>query len=251
MPRQSPKTSDKRRGPPADTLSADAVAAWLRQHPDFLADNPDLLFALTPPDQRQGEAVVDFQRFMVERQQRELAKLKASSQELLAVSRLNKATQQTVHRAVLALLAAPTFERAISTVVEDWAAYMDLDVVVLGVEHAGEGTMPGFTAGLAMLSPGEVDSRLGRGNDVKTFATLEPADPSLFGEAASLARSAAWLRLTIHADTPPGLLALGSREEGRFHPRQNTELLRFLAAALAATIRAWLNLPEPGQAEPR
>jgi uncharacterized protein YigA (DUF484 family) len=245
MPRQSSKTADKRRGPPAETLSADAVAAWLRQHPDFLANNPDLLFALTPPDQRAGEAVVDFQRFMVERQQRELAKLKASSEELLAISRLNKSTQQTVHRAVLALLAAPTFERAISTVVDDWAAYMDLDVVILGIEHSGEAGMPGLKTGLTMLSPGEVDSRLGRGNDVKTFAVLDPADPALFGEAAPLARSAAWLRLAIHEESPPGILALGSRSEGRFHPRQNTELLRFLASALAATIRAWLNLPDP------
>lgn len=245
MSRQNPKATDKRRGPPAETLSADAVAAWLRQHPDFLADNPELLFALTPPDQRAGEAVVDFQRFMVERQQRELDKLKTSSQELLAISRLNKTTQQTVHRAVLALLAAPTFERAIATVVEDWATYMDLDVVALGIEHAGDPAMPGLKSGLTMLSAGEVDSRLGRGNDVKAFATLDPPDPALFGEAASLARSAAWLRLAIHEETPPGLLALGSRQEGRFHPRQNTELLRFLAAALAATIRAWLNLPDP------
>ena len=102
-----------------------------------------------------------------------------------------------------------------------------------------------------MLSPGEVDSRLGRGNDVKAFAALEPVDPALFGEAAPLAKSVAWLRLAIHEDTPPGLLALGSRDEGRFHPRQNTELLRFLASTLAVTIRAWLNLPEPGQPIPR
>ena len=266
MPRQSPKTTDKRRGPPAETLSADAVAAWLRHHTDFLAGQPDLLLTLTPPDQRAGEAVVDFQRFMVERQQRELTKLKASSQELLAISRLNKATQQTVHRAVLALLAAPTFERAIATVVDEWAAFMDLDVVVLGVENVGglhlddlsvdasgscDSGLPALKAGLTTLLPGAVDSRLGRGNDVKVFAVLDPMDPDLFGEAAPLARSAAWLRLSIHESAPPGLLALGSRTEGRFHPRQNTELLRFLASTLAVTIRAWLDLPEPGQAVPR
>lgn len=247
MPSQKPKPAPKRRSPPAETLSADAVAAWLRQHPDFLAKHPDLLFALTPPDQRAGEAVIDFQRFMAERQQRELDKLKASSEELLAVSRLNKATQQVVHRAVLALLAAPTFERAVSTVIEDWATYLDLDVVVLGVEMTADSGLPILKNGLTTLSGGEVDTRLGRGNDVRVFSRLDPADPALFGEVAELVRSAAWLRLSIHESTPPGLLALGSREEGRFHPRQNTELLRFLAASLAATIRAWLDLPEPHQ----
>ena len=247
MPRQTSKAPAKRRVGPVETLSPDAVGAWLRQHPDFLANNPDLLLALTPPEFRLGEAVVDFQRLMVERQQRELAALKTSSQELLAISRLNKATQQTVHRAVLALLAAPTFERAISVIVEDWATYLDLDVVVLGVEAADDSGLPGFKAGLTALSAGEVDSRLGRGNDVRVFATLEPPDPNLFAEAAALARSVAWLRLSIHDSAPPGLLALGSRQEGRFHPRQNTELLRFLANVLAATIRAWLNLPEQSQ----
>ncbi len=246
MSRQGPTSAPKRRRlPPAEALSADAVAAWLRQHPDFLAENPELLFALTPPDQRAGQPVADFQRFMVERQQRELNKLKESSQQLLAVSRQNKAAQQTVHRALLALLSAPTFERAINTVTEDWATYLDLDVVVLGIESTGDSALSGFKAGLTPLSAGEVDSRLGRGNDVRAFPTLDPPDPALFGEAAPLARSAAWLRLSIHESAPPGLLGLGSREIERFHPRQNTELLRFLASALSATIRAWLDLPDP------
>jgi uncharacterized protein YigA (DUF484 family) len=245
MPRQNPNASAKRRTGPAGPLSADAVRAWLRQNPDFLAQNPDLLMTLTPPEQRIGEAVVDFQRFMVERQQRELEKLKVGSQELLAVSRLNKATQQAVHKAVLSLLAAPTFERAIAVVIEDWVSDLDLDTVVLGVESAPGSAMPALKAGLMRLGAGEVDSRLGRGNDVRTFAKLDPPDSALFGETAALARSVAWLRLSIHESAPPGLLALGSRDEGRFHPRQNTELLRFLANVLAVTIRAWLNLPEP------
>jgi uncharacterized protein YigA (DUF484 family) len=247
MPHQRPKPTTKRRGGPAETLSADAVGAWLRQHPDFLSNHPDLLLALTPPEQRAGEAVVDFQRFMVERQQRELEKLKTSSEELLAVSRLNKATQQAVHKAVLTLLAAPTFERAIATVIEDWVSDLDLDVIVLGVETSTDADTASFKSGLQRLAAGEVDSRLGRGNEVRVFAALEPPDSALFGGAASLARSVAWLRLTIHPSAPPGLLALGSRDEGRFHPRQNTELLRFLANVLATTIRAWLDLPEPHQ----
>lgn len=242
--KQNPQ-SKRRRAPPAETLSAEAVGAWLRQHPDFLAENPDLLFALTPPGYDQGAGVVDFQRFLVERQRRELEALKGASRELLSVSRMNRATQQAVHKAALALLAAPTFGRAIATVVDDWAGMLDADVVMLGVEAAPGRAMPGVKSGLTLLSPGEVDSRLGRLQDVRMIPSMEPPDPSMFGAAAGLARSVAWLRLSVHEDVPPGLLAIGSREIGRFHPRQNTELLRFLASTLAVTVRAWLNLAEP------
>lgn len=240
----------RRRAPPAESLSPDAVAAWLRQHPDFLAENPDLLFALTPPDYDQGEGVVDFQRFLVDRQRRELEALKGASRELLSVSRTNKATQQAVHKAALALLAAPTFGRAIATVVEDWAGMLDADVVMMGVESVPDRAMPSAHPGLTLLSPGEVDSRVGRLQDVRVISEFYPPDPAMFGEAAGLAKSVVWLRLSIHEDVPQGLLAIGSREPGRFHPRQNTELLRFLAATLAVTIRAWLNLAEPQPENP-
>ncbi len=235
----------RRRAPPAETLSPEAVAAWLRQHPDFLAENPDLLFALTPPDHDQGKGVVDFQRFLVERQRRELEALKGASRELLAASRTNKSTQQAVHKAALTLLAAPSFGRAISTVVDEWAAMLDADVVMMGVESAPDRAVPGSKMGLSLLAPGDVDSRLGRLQEVRIISELDPPDPAMFGAAAGLARSVVWLRLSIHEEVPPGLLAIGSREAGRFHPRQNTELLRFLASTLAITIRAWLNLVEP------
>jgi uncharacterized protein len=246
MPHQKHKQeAKKRRTPPGEELAPEAVAAWLRRNPDFLANNPDLLLTLTPPDQSQGQTIVDFQRFMVERQRRELDKLKASSQELLAASRGDKALQRSVHRAVLALLSAPTFERTIATVIDEWSVLLGVDVVMIGVETAPDQPMPRSKAGLTALAAGEVESRLGRMQDVRIIGSVEPPDPSLFGEAAGLARSIVMLRLPIHDSTPPGLLAIGARDPGRFRPSQNTELLRFLAMTLAVTIRAWLNLPEP------
>ena len=245
MVQQGSKSAPKRRRAVAvEALTPAAVSAWLRQNPDFLAKNPELLFALTPPEMNQGKGVIDFQRFMVERQRRELEKLKESSHELLTASRANKAMQQSVHRAVLALLAAPTFERAIGVVVEDWASILNADVVMMGIESSPDNNLPGVKSGLTLLKPGDVDSRLGRLQDARTLSILDPADPDMFGEAAGLARSVVWLRLSVHESVPAGLLAIGAREPGRYHSWQNTELLRFLASALAVTIRAWLDLPE-------
>ena len=66
---------------------------------------------------------------------------------------------------------------------------------------------------------------------------------AIFGAGATLVHSDALLRLKISPATPVGLLALGSRKEGRFHAGQGTELLGFLARAVEFSIRAWLDLP--------
>ena len=42
---------------------------------------------------------------------------------------------------------------------------------------------------------------------------------------------------------PAGLLAIGSRRAGKFHPGQGTELLGFLAKSLSVVIAGWLDLP--------
>ena len=40
-------------------LSGPLVAEYLRRHPDFLIEHPDLLWILTPPAQRSDNGVVD------------------------------------------------------------------------------------------------------------------------------------------------------------------------------------------------
>ena len=47
----------------------------------------------------------------------------------------------------------------------------------------------------------------------------------------------------MSAAAPPGLLCIGTRRSGKFHPGQGTELLGFLARSLGITIAAWLDLP--------
>ena len=68
-------------------------------------------------------------------------------------------------------------------------------------------------------------------------------DPILFGSGAGLVRSAALLRLCVSPCAPPGLLAIGARKTGKFHPGQGSELLGFLARSLEVVIAGWLDLP--------
>ena len=68
----------------AQPVSADQVAGYLRHHPDFLGDYPELLDVLTPPKRDRGEGVVDLQQFMVERLRREIADLTLLRDDMVA-----------------------------------------------------------------------------------------------------------------------------------------------------------------------
>ena len=70
-----------------------------------------------------------------------------------------------------------------------------------------------------------------------------PGEVALFGSAAGLVRSQALLRLAFGRGAPVGLLCIGTRQPGRFHPGLGTELLSFLARVLGVTIAQWLNPP--------
>ncbi len=229
---------------PADSAAAaKQVAAYLRQHPDFFDHNPELLDAIAPAGAAHAGGVVDLRHIMVERLRGELAGMSALHDELVVTGRTNLSAQTRIHKAILALLAARSFEHFVETLTTDLAIIVDLDVVTLGVEQSGEDVSRAQTPGVYSLDPGTVDRLVGPGQSVALRETVE-GDPMVFGPGAGLVASDALLRLSISSTTPPALLALGSREPGQFHPGQGTELLGFLARVVESCIRGWLNLPE-------
>ena len=225
-------------------LSAAQVRAYLRRHPTFLVEHPELLETLTPPSTQNGQAVVDMQRFILERLQREVARLNGAHGELIAASRCNMTTQAQVHAAVLGLLEATSFEHLIHIVTSDFAEMLDVDVVTLCVERNGGPPPRITTSNVYVLPHGAIDKLVGQGRDILLHGQSAPVE-ALFGPAAALVRSDALVRLRFNSQTPAGLLALGSRQEEKFHPGQGTELLQFLARALERCVRAWLDLPQP------
>jgi hypothetical protein len=179
---------------------------------------------------------------MLERHRSEITRLKAQQRTLVATSRANLASQNRIHAAVLALLGATSFEQLIQVVATDLAVLLDADVVTIGVEQSGRAKPRLSHQGVQILDAGTVDALLGPDKDVALFGEIT-GDPKLFGDGAGLVRSAALLRLSVSAAAPAGLLCIGTRRPGKFHPGQGTELLGFLARALGVTIAAWLDLP--------
>ena len=223
-------------------MTGEQVLSYLRGHPSFLLEHPELLSTLVPPARQIGDGVVDMQKYMVERVQAQLHDVEDQYAGLIATTRDNLTSQARVHNAILALLAATTFEHLIETVTTDLAIHLDVDVATLCVEVQADESLRPSRAGVRILAAGAVDDLLGPGRNAMLRADMK-GTREVFGAGAGLVRSAALLRMKISPAAPVGLLALGSRVNGRFHSKQGTELLGFLARVVERSIRSWLDLP--------
>lgn len=216
-------------GPAAPPEPEDAalVETFLRANPSFLADNPALYRALTPPKRVHGERMADHMAAMLEAERARGAELRATLEDLVGHGRTNQANQARAHKAVLALIAARTPAEALDIIVQDWPDLLGLDVVTVCAEgRAVVGARPLSRGTVARLLPGSAP-----------FVLRPHASDTeiLYGEAAALVASDALARLSL-ASGGEALLACGSRDAGHFEPRQGTELVSFVAAAAAITL---------------
>ena len=118
--------------PPAEEAE---IAAWLGRNPDFLKRHPDLLDALHLPDSKPGKGVADFQSYMVKRLRSDRDDVLESAREVIETSRANMNNQTRIHKCVLLLLEARSFEEFIRIITMDFAAILDVDVVAILIEN--------------------------------------------------------------------------------------------------------------------
>jgi uncharacterized protein YigA (DUF484 family) len=228
----------RKRGEPAvadPALTDDQVVAFLRRHPDFLLRHSELLLSLSVPSRfEDGSGVVDLQAFMLQRQREEMARIKGAAEKLVHTSRSNMSTQNRTHQAALALLAADSLEALAQVVTDDLPGLLDVDAVTLRIEESAK-PIPELAV-IGRMAPGLADRVLGGADRDCALSQEVPGDPALFGEAATLVKSSAVVRVTPGGRCPPGLLCLGSRHGGTFYSGQGTELLGFLARVLQSCV---------------
>ena len=236
--------------PEPEQISGDAVANYLRRHPDFFNDRLDLLSEMSAPSRWTGDGVVDMQRYLADRRLGEIDDLRNCAQEVIETSRSNMSVQTRTHAAVLAMLSAADLEHLLRVINDDLPLLLDVDVVTLGIEAPGSlesglqavrGKALGALLALAevqKLPQGGVDGILGAEENVRLLKDIGDGTEvggTLFGAAAGLARSAALARLRPGREVPAGLVALGSRGSA-FRPGQGTELIGFLARVLESCL---------------
>lgn len=224
----------------SQNISEDQVIQWLKRHPRFLSENPQILDVLLPPTENTGRGIADFQAFMIKRLKDDKNEVIESARELVENSRHNMHNQQRINRAVLLLLEATNFEDFIRTITLDFAALLDVDIVSMIVETDGEVIPHVDIAGVRLVTPGTI-SLLLSDNGVALEGATRGLD-QLYGGGATLVKSQALLRLDIGHGTPPALLAFGSRDPNLFYPGQGTEMISFLGRVVERCFRTWLTV---------
>ena len=220
-------------------IGAREVILYLRRHPDFLDRHPEALRLLRAPAREIGDTVLDFQHFHIERLREELARVSSEHRNLIAASRGNLASQSRVHKAAIAILGASSFEQLLQIVTTDLAVLLDVDIVTIGVESSAPPAGRLSLHGIQLLKAGAIDGVLGAERGLLLRADA-PGEPIFFGGAAGLVRSQALLRLSFGRGAPAGILCIGTRQPGRFHPGLGTELLGFLVRVLGITVAQWI-----------
>lgn len=238
---------------PDSPLDEQQVFAYLSSHPEFLRKHPELLEVLTPPEQKMGRNVLDFQRFAMGSLQQNVQELKDKFNGLLGSARDNMSVQSQVHQAVLQILRARDLEQLLETLTIDLARFFDVDVVRIALEsdiaelyeaNYGEHSY----SGLCFLSLDAVDVALGVGRQSLLISDTHNDPPygydQIFAECADLVKSCALLRIYLETVDRVGILAFGVRDTGRFHSHQGVELLHFLSEVVALRLGQCLNANE-------
>jgi len=220
-------------------LTAEDIARWLSENPEFLPQHPDLLDGLAAPARDMGRGVMDLQQAMIEKLRCDLEIARQRQRELVETSRANMSSQTRIHECVVALMSATSFEQLIQTVTTDFAVLLDVDVVTLCIEVAGGELGAPTTRGLHIVPAGTVNRVMGNGRHVLLRSYVE-GEPEIYGGGAPLVASDALARISISPKAPPGLVAFGSRAPGKFEAGQAVELLAFLARVTERAIRIWL-----------
>lgn len=225
----------------AKEIDAQDVIAFLRAHPAFLQTHPDVCDLLIPPAQGDGRKVRDFQSFMIERLKADKKEIVDGTKELIENARSNMNNQQRIHKAVLRLLEAKNFDDFIHCITMDLSALLDVDISVLVVESNGRDIPHVHQNGIRVVPGGTVDHWMS-GNNVMQQDNISGIE-AIYGGGAALVCSQILLRVDISMDTPPAILAFGSRNPDAFHEGQATDQILFLARVIERCFRTWLTLP--------
>ena len=215
---------------PRREIDANDVAAFLRRHPDFLADFPDLAMNLKlPREQGASTSLASYQLDVLRDKTRALTR---RLQELIEVAQENEQLMARVHGFTLSLMRAgslgDTLARVVATLTEDFHT----DFVRMALFRP----VDGFQADWLRVAPREA---LDWGAFAEFFVKNEPlcgrinADKLdfLFGQHASQVRSAVLIPIRDR-----GLLAIGSHDPNRFHPGMGTIFLKLIADSVVVAL---------------
>ena len=214
-----------------DGLNAMEVASYLRRHPEFLKDFPDIALALqVPRDQGASTSLASYQLEVLRDKNRDMDR---RLRELIEIAAENEQLMVRVHSLTVGLMRERTLADSVRRVAAGLTEDFHTDLVRLVLFRAdtdlpaadwlvaqGDGpkSMPAFAEFLQRNEP--------------LCGRLQPEKlDALFGDKAADVRSAVLVPID-----GVGMLAIGSHDAARFHPGMGTVFLKLIAEATAAAI---------------
>jgi len=214
-------------------MNADDIARFLRSHPQFFDQHPQLLEAIFVPHPYGGRAIPLSERQILALRDK-VRLLEGKLAELLQFGEENDAIGEKVHRLAAALLGARDFAAAAHAL--HFHLREDFSVPHVALRVWGKPLPEGSTEGAAVADElrAQVDSM---GAPQCGPAAASPF-LAWFGDARDHVRSLALVPLGQTKSF--GLLALGSEDAQRFYPEMGTLYLRRLGELFAAALAARL-----------
>lgn len=224
-----------------ERTGAHEVAAYLRRHPDFLRQFPDLALSLVVPrDEGPAASLAGYQLEVLRDKNRELNR---RLHDLFANAQENERLAVRTQQLSLALMkqgdAAGTLRAMAASLAEDFQGDLVRIVVfapVAGLEHAGpEHAGPEQADWLQVIA--EDDRVLAPFRDCLAdgeplCGRLQPDKHALlYGARGDEVQSSALLPMPGR-----GLVAVGSRDPNRFYPGMGTLFLRMMADTLSTAL---------------
>ncbi|WP_043090541.1 DUF484 family protein [Xanthomonas sacchari] len=215
-----------------DKIGAHEVAAWLRRHPGFLKQFPDLALTLVVPrDDGPTASLASYQLEVLRDKNRELSRRLA---DLAANAQVNERLAVRTHQLTLALMrqrsAADSVRAMAASLQEDFQG--DLVSIVLLQPLPGLEQAPWLQV-LAADDPRLAPFRDCLKDGEPICGRLQPEKQALlYGERVDEVQSTALLPLP-----GLGLIAVGSRDPNRFYPGMGTLFLRMMGEALAVALQ--------------
>ncbi|WP_313349041.1 DUF484 family protein [Stenotrophomonas sp.] len=215
-----------------EKIGAHEVAAWLRRHPAFLKQFPDLALTLVVPrDDGPTASLASYQLEVLRDKNRELSRRLA---DLAANAQVNERLAVRTHQLTLALMkqatAADTLRAMAASLEEDFAG--DLVRLVMLQPVPGLEQAPWLQV-IAADSPALASFRDCLTDGEPICGRLQPEKSAvLYAERVDEVQSSALLPLP-----GVGLIAVGSHDGNRFYPGMGTLFLRMMGESLAVALK--------------
>lgn len=213
-----------------ERLSAHEVAVWLRRHPKFLAQFPDLALSMVVPrEDGPAASLASYQLEVLRDKNRELGRRLS---ELFANAQDNERLAIRTHQLALALMraqsAADTVRAMVAVLGEDFQGD-DVRVVLF---NAVEGLTPEWLQVLPARDKRMQPFKDALENGEPICGRLNPDKmPLLFGDEREKAQSVALIPMA-----GVGLIAIGSADGNRFFPGMGTLFLRLMGETFVAAM---------------